>query len=66
MQGQFRADGARRQPIGYASFDYRVGDVRIVTSSATPANRHFRSYPRTGKNVDIAEPTRFTQIGHSD
>jgi len=67
MQGKFRADEARRQdaarPIGYASFQYRVGDARIVTSSATPANRHFRSCPQTGNNVDIAEPTRLTQNG---
>ena len=38
-----------------------VGDTRIVTSSATPANRHFRSCPQSGNDADIAEPTRFTR-----
>jgi hypothetical protein len=28
-------------PHPYASLDHRVGDTRIVTSSATPARRHF-------------------------
>jgi len=34
-----------------------------MTSSATPANRHFQSYSQTGNDVDIAEPTRLTPQG---
>ncbi len=46
-----------REQLGAPQY---AGDTRILTSSATPANRHFQSYPQTGNNVDIAEPTRLT------
>ena len=54
---QPRLRETRRHGGHYASFDQRAGDGQIVTFSATPAKRYFRSYPQTGGNVDIAEPT---------